>query len=496
MTEPGGLVTPRAAPETRRAARAMREEAARRARAAESPAVAAAQPWAARDPAAPVPAAADPVAPASDPTVPVVAGSASTRPAAAGSALTVPLTTAPVVSFELPSDDFVPASVATAAAAPSALPLGLQQTRAEADAPVGLVARTAPETRVRGRRRARPASRPAWSERRAARAAELLEVDDDAQPVRHARPRLLTRRLAVAAGLTAGAVLLMGSAAMTAMMLPPAADDAGADAAVTMTAVQPETVQQLPVPDVEQTPPAADICAVPDVVAALQSGNDEGAIVAAGGGEAFRAAVVEGRASCVNLGDSARIWAVVDKIRPASPIDYRPSGLVLPDGVRSIEGGALRADAASALASLVTAARDAGVGEVALESGFRSYETQQQTYGRHFAERGERADQVSARPGYSEHQLGLGADVVACAGACGTLDQLAATPQGQWIAEHAWEHGWIVRYLEGKTPVTGYTAEPWHLRFIGPELARAYHDGGWTSLEEFFALDPAPGYLG
>ena len=84
----------------------------------------------------------------------------------------------------------------------------------------------------------------------------------------------------------------------------------------------------------------------------------------------------------------------------------------------------------------------------------------------------------------------------ACAGACGSLDGLAATPQGQWVAEHAWEHGWIVRYVDGATPVTGYLPEPWHLRYVGPELAKAYHDGGWTSLEEFFGLGPAPDYLG
>jgi D-alanyl-D-alanine carboxypeptidase len=330
------------------------------------------------------------------------------------------------------------------------------------------------------------------SERRAARAAELLEIDDAAQPVRHARPRRFTRRITVVAGLVTGAALLLGSAAMTAMMLP-SAPEGSADAALALT-VDPPEVEQLPVPDVEQSPPAADICALPEVATALQTGADESAIAAAGGGEAFRAAVVEGRAGCVDLGDSARVWAVVDKIRPANPVDYRPGGLVLPDGVRNVEGGSLRQDAASALDALVTAARDAGVGEIALESGFRSYQTQQETYGRHFAERGERADQVSARPGYSEHQLGLAADVVACAGACGTLDQLTASPQGQWVSDHAWEHGWIVRYVDGATPVTGYLPEPWHLRYIGPELAKAYHEGGWTSLEEFFALEAAPAY--
>ncbi|WP_349425858.1 M15 family metallopeptidase [Microbacterium sp. LWS13-1.2] len=444
MTEPGRLATPRAAPETRRAARAMREEAERRARAAE----------------------------------------------------TQPPTDA-FVAFELPSEEFVPASVSDAA--PAALPPDLLPV-APAPAAAGTAPRGAsaasevPPLPPRSRARAARQHRPAPSERRAARAAELLSVHEDALPMQHARPRRVTRRIAVVAGLATGAALLLGSAAMTAMMLP-SVSPSGADAALSMT-VQPQHVDQLPVPQVEQSPPAADICALPDVVAAVQAGDDEAAIVAAGGGEAFRAAVVEGRAPCVNLGDSARTWTVVDKIRPTSPIDYRPSGLVLPDGVRNVEGGALRSDAATALASLVTGARSAGVGEIALESGFRSYQTQQQTYGRHFAERGERADQVSARPGYSEHQLGLAADVVACAGACGTLDDLAATAQGQWIADHAWEHGWIVRYVEGATPVTGYLPEPWHLRYIGPELAKSYHDGGWTSLEEFFALDPAPAYLG
>ncbi len=397
-----------------------------------------------------------------------------------------------VVAVEPASDEFAPGSVP--AGAPSALPPESWTPDAAPPASAALGASTAhrvPQVRVRGRGRTAHSARPVVSERRLARAAEMLEVDDDGQPVRHARPRRLTKRLVIVAGLVAGAALLAGSAAMTAMMLPPSPD---ADAALSLT-VAPPGIEALPVPDVEESPPAADICTLPDVATALQRGDDEAAIIASGGGEAFRAAVVEGRAPCVNLSDSSHVWTVMDKIRPASPVDYRPEGLVLPDGVRNLEGGALRSDAASALASLANDARAAGVGEIALESGFRSYETQQQTYGRHFAERGERADQVSARPGYSEHQLGLSADVVACAGSCGTLDQLAASPQGQWIAEHAWEHGWIVRYVEGATSVTGYLPEPWHLRYVGPELATAYHEGGWTSLEEFFGLPPAPDYL-
>src|SRR3546814_14600344 len=82
-------------------------------------------------------------------------------------------------------------------------------------------------------------------------------------------------------------------------------------------------------------------------------------------------------------------------------------------------------------------------GEIALESAYRSYTTQESTYAGHVADRGvEGADLVSARPGFSEHQSGLAVDVVPCdEGSCATIDDLAGSSQGAWIAEHAWEHG-------------------------------------------------------
>jgi D-alanyl-D-alanine carboxypeptidase len=144
---------------------------------------------------------------------------------------------------------------------------------------------------------------------------------------------------------------------------------------------------------------------------------------------------------------------------------------------------------------MASGAAAAGVGEIALLSGFRSFQTQQETYGNQVGAQGAaQADLTSARPGYSEHQSGLAADVVACADGCGTLDDLAATAQGQWIAANAWQYGWIVRYEAGYQPITGYDPEPWHLRFIGTDLAKAYHDGGWHTLEEFFGLPAAPTY--
>lgn len=56
------------------------------------------------------------------------------------------------------------------------------------------------------------------------------------------------------------------------------------------------------------------------------------------------------------------------------------------------------------------------------------------------------------------------------------------------------EFGFITRYAEGRESVSGYEPEAWHQRYIGPELARAYHEGGYTTLEEFFGLPAAPTY--
>jgi len=336
--------------------------------------------------------------------------------------------------------------------------------------------------------------------RRAAREAELLTTID-AIPVRHARPRRAVRAAVSITIAAAGALLLGSTAAMTAMMTdpPPASIDAAdsAEATVRIAASPVASVAALPVPLVEQTAATADICDLPEVVEALGAGDDEGVITAAGGGEAFRAAVVHGNAPCISLSDPARTWVVINKTRPYDPIDYRPGALVLPDDVRSVDGGWLRPDAASALTKLVAAARAAGVGEIAMQSGFRSYSTQQSSYGAQVASRGVAgADLVSARPGFSEHQSGITGDLIACNGGCGTLDDLAASPQGAWLRDHAWEFGWITRYEDGYTAVTGYLPEPWHMRYVGLELARTYHDGQWHTLEDFFGLPPAPAYAG
>ena len=333
------------------------------------------------------------------------------------------------------------------------------------------------------------------------RAAPLLLGEEDADDlsdavaeVRHAARRRARRIRGVFTLVAAMTLLVGGTVAVTAAV---AGTGTAADASSSRARASPSPTRatNAPPPPAPTAIAPADPCAEAAFASALAAHDTEAAVKAAGGGGAFREAVVSGAAACVKLNDPSFTWVVVNKQRPYSPKNYLASPLAMPAGVRSLEGGALRADAAAALSSMVAAAAQAAAGEIALDSGHRSYRTQVTSYGVQVSSRGPAgADLVSARPGYSEHQSGLAADLVACTGRCGALDKLAGTPQDGWLLAHSWEYGWIVRYEAGHTAVTGYDSEPWHFRFIGVGLAKAYHDGGFHTLEEFFGLPAAPTY--
>lgn len=121
-------------------------------------------------------------------------------------------------------------------------------------------------------------------------------------------------------------------------------------------------------------------------------------------------------------------------------------------------------------------------------SGFRSYSYQEKLYNRYVAQDGKQgADTYSARPGYSEHQSGLTYDLKHNNGALVTKDA-----EAKWISEHAHNYGFIVRYQAGKESITGYQAEPWHLRYIGNRAEEIYNSN--LSLEEFLGVEGG-GYL-
>ena len=231
------------------------------------------------------------------------------------------------------------------------------------------------------------------------------------------------------------------------------------------------------------------------VRAAIDTGSTDAVVSAAGGGEAFRDAVLSGRADeCISLEHPAWAWVVVNKQRPIEPIDFEPN-VVAPQTYSAI-GAHLTAEAARALDELAQASVEAGAGEISLFSGYRGYHDQIEAHDSLVSSMGEEdAEKTSARPGYSEHQLGLAADVVACeADACGSIYDFGATAQGEWVDANAWQYGFIVRYNDRGAATTGYEAEPWHLRYVGVEIATAYHAGDYDSYEDFWGLPAAPDY--
>ncbi len=163
------------------------------------------------------------------------------------------------------------------------------------------------------------------------------------------------------------------------------------------------------------------------------------------------------------------------------PADCEPPDLVELPATVSVGTQYLRAEAARALLALFDAAARDGHALV-VNSAYRSYQVQVETYSYWVRLYGqEQADRTSARPGHSEHQLGTAADV----GARGLfLEDFIGTPEAAWLAENAWKHGFVVSYPEGKEHITGYAYEPWHIRFVGRDVAAEVHRSGLT-LREF-----------
>lgn len=196
--------------------------------------------------------------------------------------------------------------------------------------------------------------------------------------------------------------------------------------------------------------------------------------------------------SAHSIDDPMSLWVIANKLRQLNPASFEPTDLVYPQ-VESTNGQPLREPAARATEQMVAAAAAEGV-YLRLISAYRSYNTQVSVYGSFVANQGQAfADTTSARPGHSEHQTGLTADFDAADGC--TLDScFANTPSGLWLHTRAADFGFVERYPAGKEEITGYMAEPWHYRYVGPELALEMRAQGVLTLEEFFGLPAAPDY--
>jgi D-alanyl-D-alanine carboxypeptidase len=168
------------------------------------------------------------------------------------------------------------------------------------------------------------------------------------------------------------------------------------------------------------------------------------------------------------------------------PSDFAPDDMVQPDVYNYYEEKReLREPAARALEELFAACKEETGVKLVFRSGFRSYDTQKIIFERHVANRGfEAANQVSAKPGQSEHQTGLAADITSWSVKNALEEEFGETPEGIWVAENAHRFGFIIRYKIDTVDITKYQYEPWHLRYVGPEDAAKIYQADVT-LEEY-----------
>ena len=162
---------------------------------------------------------------------------------------------------------------------------------------------------------------------------------------------------------------------------------------------------------------------------------------------------------------------------------YTPQDLVSITARCAVKGE-LRAVCNDALQQLFDAAERDGW-KLYVKSSYRSYKTQNTMYYNRLSNVGY-DDGYVAYPGSSDHQTGLGVDVLNLAWTKkdGMNEKFAETAEAQWMAAHCHEYGFVIRYMQDKEASTGIRYEPWHLRYVGLEAA-AYMTEKHFSLEEF-----------
>ena len=168
--------------------------------------------------------------------------------------------------------------------------------------------------------------------------------------------------------------------------------------------------------------------------------------------------------------------------------DFYPTDLVAVDGSLSTNQGIyFKREAYDAYLKMLADANAQGINFL-ICSTYRSYSLQESIYFNHVYNYGvEYTNTVSAYPGRSEHHTGWAVDVTSKSMGYDLLESFINYPEGQWINAHCHEYGFIIRYPKDKTHITGYSYEPWHLRYVGVDVATDIMTRGIT-LEEYLGV--------
>jgi len=178
-------------------------------------------------------------------------------------------------------------------------------------------------------------------------------------------------------------------------------------------------------------------------------------------------------------------------VNKTTPIDlaYAPSDLVLPPVAyrtdKSQEEVMVRAALVEPLTKLFADAKTSGI-DLMIGSAYRSSKLQEMYFTSYSNAHGTaEAEKYSAHPGTSEHQLGLAVDLTTTDRHCYLVECFGETPAGKWLAANVHRYGFILRYPNGKSQITGYNYEPWHFRYLGNPTATAIYESGLTYEEAF-----------
>ena len=203
----------------------------------------------------------------------------------------------------------------------------------------------------------------------------------------------------------------------------------------------------------------------------------------------------------VNAGADKEYYSDIEIIK--NPTDFRAivsKSFAIPGGVEPSSivplprGGELQADAAAAFIEMRSAAAELGL-NLAVRSSYRNYGSQVASYNLVRDNYGlDGAEASVARPGHSEHQLGLALDIMHRDGTTGplTVQGFEYSNEFFWLLENGYKYGFILRYPQAYVSIHGFVYEPWHWRYVGVRTATAMRDEGIDTFEEFYGRYLAP----